>query len=116
MISRTAISGKNYYRIPNEYFEETKNYEFMYLVEGYDNTGGITGTHGPNPTIGEGTPWLFGNLFLCNGPTFAFGIQQYIHPNGGLYNYHLTSVMAGTDEDNPLFTSYPYYEYLYHNT
>lgn len=115
-ISKTEISGKHYYKIPSEYFEETSTYEFMYLIEGLDANGNITGTQGPNPTIGDGTPWLVGNLFICNGPTFAYGIQQYEHPNGGVYNYSLTSVMAGTDEDNPLYTSYPYYEFMYYDS
>ncbi len=111
------IYGINYFKIPGEYFVETASEEYMYTVEAFDENGDQIGEEPEKSLIGDGTAWIVGEYWYCNGPTFAFGIQQFRHPNGGLYNYSFTGAADYFDENMGLFGGYvPYYEYMYYGS
>ncbi len=116
LIEQVKLLGRNYYRIPSNYFLETATHEFVYLVQAINANDDVVVSHGPISLIGEGTPWLVKELTICNGPTFAFGIQQTQHPSGGLYNYSLTSVYDYFDESIQFGGVVPFYEYIYNAT
>lgn len=98
LVDQVKLIGKNYFRIPTSYFVENGSHDDVYIVHALDLSDNILVSHGPVPLIGDGTPWLVKELTICNGLTFAFGIQQYMHPNGGLYNYSLAGVGDYFDE------------------
>lgn len=117
VIDRIEISDRNYYRIPSEYFVETASHEYMYTAEAWSLTSGKKDEVGPVSIGGNGIPWLTGNRFVCNGTTYAWAIQQDIHPSGCCqYHYSLTDAtdfFSEPDAAFPFGTAVPFYEYLF---
>lgn len=110
-LEQINIVGKNYYKIPSMYMTETAQVKYMYNIEGWKRSPRtIVASDVEVQMIGSLPSWLIGDRYSCNGPTYAWAIQQNIHPSGGGSWKYFLETAGQTLPDN---IHVPHYEYMY---
>ncbi|MGF1565762.1 MAG: hypothetical protein ACFCUH_10385 [Flavobacteriales bacterium] len=126
LLSVTSVSGLNYHFLDHSRFAFFENNPVFLGFHGdlvaYDSNGAVLGTEpfdiGDDVEIVQGPDgnWVSfyeGCSVTCDGPNYAWRIQQFVHPNNGSANYQFERAFRlTTSEVTGWPSTAPYYEYM----
>lgn len=116
LIEHYELAGKNYKKIPREYINNG-----AYLLQAIAHTSDgevVSPKYELDMFLPFENPGNVGSneycaaTFKCNGPDYAWEIDQFYDDNGGTSYFSLSSAVKQPTQDNPNAQVIPYYRYF----